>query len=313
MSLRDHDVNTLAVWLSPEFMIPAARYYGLDIVRNVLPELLEDVIENPNMLAVIGAEQAYKDVRGMIRSYLSFVRQRDKVGQNLELAQALRVMGYAGNFQRVVPMNLTDWRRSASKIWSQPAPTPGCIRLKVDDSLTGKMGAFLVQTVSQMMIDRPELNRSFMQGRVWIRETPHVMVTTRVGEDKVSSFVIDGSKGTLKEVHERMYAAAKKAIKAERHELSFLASSLMDRWAESGVITSSASAMVSDVGGLGVPEGMSALAGFNGLPIGFTIGELVKGVVPIWANLDHRCFDGSHCGTIYRYLRESLEKFQGVK
>jgi len=306
--MRAHDINTLAVWLSPEFLTPLARMYGLELARNLLPHLLEEALDNPDMLAVLGAEQAYKDIRGMVRSYLSYVRKRDKVTSDLELAQALRTMGYAGNFQRVMPMDLTDWRKSAAKIWKLPASTPGCVRLDLDELPSERfMLAFLVKAVSRMMRTFPELNRAFLQGRVWLRETSHVMVTTRLGADKVGSFVLDG-RGSLKELNAKLFAATKKALKTEKHELSFLASSLMDRWAESGVITSSACAMVSNVGSLGVPEGMSALAQFNGIPLTFTAGEWDKGVVPVWVNADHRVFDGDHMGRIYSHLKEEARQ-----
>lgn len=314
MSLRDHDVNTLAVWLSPEFLIPAARQYGLELAKTLFPNLLDDALDNPNILAVLGAHDAYRDVRGMIRSYLSYVRKRDGVKHNLELAQALRTMGYAGNFQGVTPAELTDWRRSASKIWRSPGPTPGCVRLETTGILPPKLiGAFLVQTVSQMMVEHPNLNRAYLQGRVWFRETPHVMVTTRVGDDKVSSYVLDGCKGSVKDVNAKMFKATKNALKAEKHDLSSLAASLMDSWTESGVITSSACATISDVGSLGVPEGMSALAEFNGIPLTVTAGRWSNGIVPVWINADHRCFDGDHLGFIYTYLEEAIAKFGGVK
>jgi len=311
MSLRDHDVNTLAVWLSPEFMIPAARYYGLEIAK-LLPDLLEAALDTPNILAVLGAENAYKDVRGMIRSYLLYVRRRDGVKHNLELAQALRAMGYAGNFQKILPANLTDWRRSAAKIWKTGGLIPGRIQLKTYGKLAPKYTtSFLMRSISRLMIERPDLNRAFLQGRVWFRETPHVMVTTRIAEDKVSSFVIDSSKGSLQELNEKIFKATKNAIRAEKHELSFLAASLMDGWAESGVITSSACATISDVGSLGIPEGMSALVEFNGIPITVTAGKWVEGEIPVWINADHRCFDGSHIGVIYKYLQKEMDELGG--
>lgn len=310
-ALRPCDLQTLLGWLSPDYMIPAAQEAG--VARAVelwgAEEAVRQAADDPRFLAVLGAHEAYLEVRAQIRSYARYVRWREGArARDLGLAQALRRAGYMGNFQVVYPFPLTDWRSTAWSFWPRgEGRIPGDMQVPVGAASQRLVDLACVKAISECLRAVPEVNRALLQGRCWRRVDTHVMLHLMPAPEQVRSVVLDAARLSLPTLRRRLSQATKAIVRAERSELKPFSDELLQLWAKPGFIGSPAGAMISCVGSSGVYKGKAALlADVNGIPLAFTVGRVENGYVWITADVDHRAIDGPQMGHCYRFLEKRI-------
>lgn len=283
MALRPADLRYVAHLLSPDWILPAARALGGGDV-------------------VLGAEPAWAEVRAQLREYIRFVRLRDDRGASLELALALRAMGYAGRFQPVLALE-DPWRPVAMDIFAGGrGETPGMTApIPVHGLKASEVQNRVIAAVARMLQLRSDTNRAILDGRVWGRMSPEVMVNeeSRKWSGPRSYVVRESDPAKVRSARSR---ARRALYQIEGHELQPVGRQLMRAWAKVGYIASPAGAMVSCAGLRGWP----ALAPFNGIPLAVQIGPIVTGSVTLYVAIDHRAFDGSVDERIYEALEEGV-------
>lgn len=294
MALRPADIRTFAHWLSPDYLIPAAKDHGEG---------------DP----VLGAERAYMEVRGLLRNYARFMAWRDRGPvAGLGLANALRAMGYVGNYQPVVPLEEeSDWRRTACAFW--PDGVGGRIRGYVDVEVgkanDAKVYRSVMRALARVLIETPQANRAVLQGRVYQRTSEEIMLHVEGRADEVRSVILNPLGMNDRMLKRRLWRAFRGAVSAENHHLRPVAGMLMRAWAKTGFIASPAAAMVSPVGSVGVKMGTACLVPANGIPLSITVGENRDGVASIGLEADHRAFDATACGKIYEGFESLVPEY----
>lgn len=299
--LKTADVNTLGLWLSPDFLVPLARHHG-------------------GGCPIIGAQQAYKDARGLIRSYSKYVRWREgrRGEKDIGLAQALRALGYAGNFQRVVPLRDPSlFRKTAFSFWPKGigGDVLGVVEIKVGDASEKQVRTATIRAVSQMLAENPELNLAILDGRVWQRRSPEVMLNVAI-RGEIRSAVFSAAKKTPKEIDSYLFRAMRKLVKIESHPLRFMTNQLLELWAEyynetgTGYIASVAGAMLTFIPAVGGIEayGWSRLCLFNGIPLSLNVANSGRGTIKICTTPSHLAFDGQTIANGYAFLQERIPK-----
>lgn len=310
-TLRPHDLQTILGWLSPDYLIPAAREHGIPAALELWgsEETVRQTAQDPRFLAVLGARAAYQEVRTQIRSYARYVRWREEVSaRDLGLAQALRRAGYLSNFQPVFPFPLTDWRTTAQVFWPQgEGRIPGDMRVYVGDADQKQVDLSCIKAISECLREVPEVNRALLQGRCWRRSDSHVMLHLMPAPEQVRSVVVDAARFSLPRLREWLSRAIKSMVRAERSELKPFSDELLQAWARTGFIGSPSGAMISCAGSSGVYKGKaSLLTEANGIPLAFTVGRVEDRHVWITADVDHRAVDGPQMGRCYRFLEKRI-------
>lgn len=262
---------------------------------------------------MLGCLDAWRLARAEAREYLRYVRWREgRAGQrDLRLAQAFRAMGFPGRPVPVDPSPRTEaFRELARAIWpdGQGALAPGCVEIPVGGASGARVQRAVVRAVSRWLRAFERLNQAILDGRLWERRDSRVMVHLRVRGD-LQSAVVDAADLSDRGLLRSLARARRKMEAVWEHPLRPLGVELLLRWARDGrPLWSPAGAMVSLVGTAGVPEGQAPLAlRLNGVPLTVTVGEVRGGRVRIWANPDHRAFDGEDVGSLYGFLREEVQ------
>lgn len=303
-------------WLcSPDYMIPRAKKYGLELVRDAYPEYLDLLLEDSNFLAVMGAFQAGKDSRNSIRSYLRYIRHRDNIKiVDIGLASKMRKAGWLGSFQRVdLLTDLTEWRDDTKAIWPNGN---GIITSKLTIPIEQpgyKVDVAVVKALSEMLVRYPRLNRAFLQGRAWQRYDGHLMINLEPKREQVRTALIDASNLSFEQTSAKLTKSVRNLIKAEkeyRKEAKVL-DTLFKRWCKTGFIASPAGAMVSLVGTKFLPatgaEGQAALlTNVNGIGIGVISTYSSPNECVLWAGFDHRLYDADHESKYLIHMQERV-------
>jgi hypothetical protein len=299
--LKTADLNTLGLWLSPDFMVPLARFHG-------------------NGDPILGANQAYKEVRGLIRGYAKYIRWREnKRGEkDIGLAKALRALGYAGGFQRIVPLRDPSlFRKTAFSFWPKGTggDVLGVVEIGVGDATEKQVRAATIKAVSQMLAEKPELNLAVLDQRVWQRRSPEVMLNISI-RGEIRSIVFSASKKTLKEIDSHLFRAMRRLVEIEGHPLRFMTNQLLELWSEyynesgTGYIASVAGAMLTFIPAVGGIDayGWSRLCLFNGIPLSLNVANANKGSIKICTTPSHLAFDGQTIANGYAFLQERIPK-----
>lgn len=292
MPLGEADVRTIAAWLSPEYLIPAAREHGDgDPVR--------------------GAYDAYREVRGLIRNYARFVAHRDgERVAGLGLGLALRAMGYLGGPQPLGEEIRSDWRATAEATFTDAnCAMTGEVVVGVGNAPRTRASLAAMLAVSRLLVFHGgKVNRARLQRRVFERTSPEILVHVETEPDEIRSVMLVPAYVHPPHRLGRRWLRALRGLKRlEDHWLRPLASQLLRAWGSAGFIHSPAGAMVSLVGAAGVQRGWAPLFPANGIPLAFTVarcgGDLVLGLTA-----DHRVLDASACGLAYTFLQEEVPR-----
>lgn len=307
--LRPEDEDYLAFLLGPEYLLPRARAHGARAAADHWSDherLLDEMIEDTRWVAVLGARQASLEARAAIRRYAGFIRWRDKkTARDLGLARQLRTAGYVGGFQPVLPTAETPWRRTACAFWDRPAPMLGVRRFRLSQGNLGRhLEARIVHAVSTMLVKLPELNRAWLQGRLWQRTTGHVMVHLEPAREQVRSILVNAQRWRPGPLRRHLRRVTRDMIAAEKHELSSFVDRVLRAWAPHGFIASPAGAMLSLVGGKGgIVEGHAPLlTDVNGVPISLVAGREEDGWLTLGAEIDHRVMDAHQMSLMWKFL-----------
>lgn len=303
--MRKSDIHTLATWLSPQYVTLCAKEHGLQIAKDLFE--IEDLIEDNDWLAVLGAERAYKEIRGLIRSYITFVKYRDNItSRELELALALRAMGYVGNFQQVLPLPQTEWRKTAIHIWPSTQNIPGVIEIPISGIVPkSEIKYAVLKTISQMMLEIPKLNRAVLKNKVWQRTSGHVLMTVETGTDSIETILVNPSVTSKDKLRKEIFKALRRMKKIEKHELRPIAFQLLREWQTLGFIASPASALISFAEG--IETGWGPLCN-NGIPLTISVGRKDSHLT-LAASVNHQVWDGSFAGECYTYIKTNLPRY----
>ena len=297
--LRPSDIQTLGFWLSPDFMVPLAETYGAG---------------DP----ILGAGQAYREVRSLIRSYATYVRWREgKRGEkDIGLAKALRALGYAGGFSRVEPLSApTLFRKTAFSFWpgGVGGDLLGVVEIEVGDHTEKQVRLATIKATSQMLAEIPELNVAILDKRVWQRKTAEIMLNVSI-RGEIRSSVFSAANRTLKEIDRHLFRTLRKLVEIEKHPLRSMTNQLLELWAEhyndtgTGYIASVAGAMITFIPAVGGIDayGWSRLCLFNGIPLSLNVANAGKGTIKICTTPSHLAFDGQTIATGYAFLQERI-------
>lgn len=296
MPLGEADARTIFHWLSPDYLIPAAEEHGQgDRVR--------------------GAYGAYREVRAMISEYSRYVAWRDDEPRaNQGLGWALRAMGYLGGPQVLGEQVHADWRATAEATFTDAScAMMGECEVEIPSGsgpiLQQKVNLAAMMAISRMLTFHAErLNRARLDGRVFQRFSPEILVHAEVEVDELRSVLVSPARVAPDRWRRTWLRALRGLTKLEAHWLRPLASQLLRAWGASGFINSPAGAMVSLVGSAGVPRGYAPLFPANGIPLAFTVGRARGGRCVIGMTADHRVVDGVACGLAYDYLEKEVPR-----
>jgi len=326
--LDEKDLQTVFGWLSPEYLLQCSKEHGIKVASSMIchpydgtasqdkiENLLELILTNPRILHVFGALDAYKEVRSQIRNYIRWVRVRDGIKtRDIQLALHLRIAGYVGNVQPLTLLDgISSWRKIASKLWADGSGTiPGEVEILVEGASQKDVDAAVIKAVAEALFLNDSLNKALLQGALWQRHTPHVMVNLAPERESVKSLILDPVNLSLKDIRKRIWKSVRAFIKMKDSPLKSLSDVLWESWLEWGLIHSPAGAMISCVGSKGVYKGFSSLlTNFNGIPAAFTVGQVRNSRVWVSGNFDHRVFDADHCGKFYRFLEKRVPELLG--
>lgn len=294
--LKESDLRVLGLLLSPDYVIPAAREYGMGDV-------------------ILGGPLAFKEVRGLVREYCRFIRFREKKSvRDLDLAQSLRAIGWVGKIQPITPIPATSFRKVALAAWSSSvaADIPGGIWVKTGKHTKQELDRAVLLSLSLIFKAHPELNRAFLDGRVWQRHTPEIMLNLEIGEGAVRRIIFDSSGWSDHDMKIFLFRSIKRLFKIEKHPLRQISDELLSGWAESGFISSPAAAMVSLAR---TPMGWAQFFPANGVPIVVQVNDVNRTIMEkafIGVRIDHRVFDGSHAERFYEQLELQVERHLGT-
>jgi hypothetical protein len=298
-------VRLLATILSPGYVREAAREYGLGDL-------------------VLGAEAAYHEARGAIRAYLRHVISRERraivrevpegprreaaiLAAKREARRALAALGYRFHFQRLSRQIWTPWRKLAFSCFDPAgAGIDGFCRLVFDRDVS-ENPALIVRSVlralADLLRDEPALNRAILDGRVWERTSPEVMVHAELAPDQIEPVVVSVAGCSDEEVGRALRAQLRAALESARHELAPIGHALMGAWVEAGFLASPAGAMMSDATRSGITHPRPALVPGNGVPLAVAVGTPIGREVWVGIVADHRAGDASLWGRVHKELR----------
>lgn len=242
---------------------------------------------------VVGAPLAFKESRALCRNYLRFVRQRDKIKTiDLKPAQALRACGFAGKVPTLKPSDRD--RKVALSMWEFPVSIPGFMTMDISDPWE------IVPLVGHFFIENPDLNLSLLDGRIWNRQSPEVMVNIP-NDTLTQSVVLDVSQMSKRELKRALVGARLKFNAAKDSELFPVGQQLLSEWLRVGMVTSAASALIAVYPVDAV--GWGALVPGNGIPWSFCISR--KGIS--W-QADHRVLDGIDTARFVKFLERRFSQ-----
>jgi hypothetical protein len=295
------DLRTVLTWFGPEWIIEAAKDYGTG--------------GDP----VFGAVMAFEEARRLARRYIHYIRLRDEVRvADLKLALLFRATGHSPGLREhkhVIPMPENDWRDTAMGwMWPDgPGLIPGGVPVITGSATQAEVNRATILAVSRMLHEHPEWNRAILDGRLWQRRTPEVMVHAGLKTERIRGMIFACHDRDMSWLKHRMTRAIRAILTTERHELlpgvtaAQIGVAMMRRWM-GRFIASPAGAMISLAPK--VPQGWAALVP-NGVPLAFTVCE-VGGVDArrtwITATVDHRAIDGDAAGKMYQFLRREVPR-----
>ena len=250
----------------------------------------------------------------------------------------------------------TAWRKMATVIYDRPtdARVFGSLEVEVDAALafiakrreegvkltiTHIMTAVLARSLS---FDTPTLNCFVRRGRIYPRKDVSIMLAVDVGGKDMSGVRIkDADKKTVTEISAELIARARKhegkdqsAMVRKKDSLAKLpfplrrAAFAAIRWGvyEAGLNLRFSglhedmfgSAMISNIGTLGLNTGYPALMPAGNLPMVVAMGKVerkpvvrdeqivIRSILPLSGTFDHRIVDGHQVGVIAQAIRDRL-------
>jgi len=280
--------------LSPDYMWSAAKEYG-------------------DGDAIKGSRKAYAETRKLIRLLVNQARETekqaqglDKLPRDLELAFLIKSLGWPifAQVPELVQVKDEGWRRLAAAFWPQGTPINGGFYMEVGEADFSEVYEAALIATSRMLHDFPDMNRSFLDGRVWQRADSLVMLHFEI-RTGIVSMVMDAHKRDMPWVHKKLRKGLRTAVKFSKTEMTKYSTQLMIEWAGAGFLGSPAGAMVS--GAPGIEQGWGALVPCNGIPLVICVNEPIDGRVYIGVTPDHRVFDGNVAKTVHGILRYHIE------
>jgi hypothetical protein len=160
--------------------------------------------------------------------------------------------------------------------------------------------------VTQLLTDQPALNRAFLDGSVWQRSTPEVMLHAEIAADDIRPLVFNAAHLADTELQRLLRKEYKRTLQMVRHPLAPVGHQLLRDWVEAGFIGSPAGAMISTPGRVGVEVGLPVLIPGNGVPLAVAVGALQGDECTLGIVMDHRVFDASHGGEVHQYLKREV-------
>jgi pyruvate dehydrogenase E2 component (dihydrolipoamide acetyltransferase) len=253
---------------------------------------------------------------------------------------------------------LTGWRKIANALWDAPSDPQvyGVLELDATPALTfidraRAHGLHVTPThlvgraVAQALTAVPDLNVRLVGSRTVSRDSIDVFFITAVakGRDLTGVKIAEVDEKSAVEVarelrdrsqrmktgHDPDFARAKRTMDSLPRPLlrlalkasAWLAGDHARGISALGVeATPFGSAMVSSVGMLGLPIGLSPLAWMYRVPLLVLVGEImdkpvavggrveIRPILPITATIDHRYVDGAHLGEALHAFREYLAR-----
>ncbi len=152
------------------------------------------------------------------------------------------------------------------------------------------------------------MNRAILDGRLWQRTTPEIMLHVQVAPDQVDSVVLDAGALSDRELRSKLREEYRRLKRRRAHRYASVGDQLVREWLRVGFLVSAASCMVTDLGSVGIESGYSAIVSGNGIPLAVAVGKVIGGSVTIGTTIDHRALDGSHAGQIHWYLKEAVPR-----
>lgn len=286
--MRRQDQQLIAQVLHPDSVWSAAEEYGEG---------------DP----VLGAPQAYKEARTMVRDVVYAARKREKLGKDLGLALMMRNLGLAAPNERVQVKIMPDhnnWRKTACKFWPGGGPMMGGLTVETNLSFE-KFYRKVIKITSQMLVEEPETNRAVLDNRIWQRLDGNVMIHFEI-DGEIRSMVFNPGYKLNPWIDMKIRRGMKAALKIGKTQLVPLMNYLMQEWAERGFLISTAGAMVS--GAPYIPMGWAPLVACNGIPLTICVNRIQDNKCFIGITPDHRAFDGAACNKIYWYLEKNLDE-----
>ena len=282
-------MRVIGHWLSPDYMIPAAKAYHRD--------------------PVLGAPSAYREVRDLVRQYIRFCRWRDGEREfSLTLAQAFRALGWVGVPQRVERASrpedaTTEWRETALVIWDgSRGVIPGhTAPIPIHGKRQGFVNRAVLRALGKFFEHHDQFNVSVLRDRIYHRLQPGLLTNVEPKSGGVASYLLRPEDSDAA-VHAQMRRATARLAEISDHPLRKLGFLLLRGWAKHGLIYSPGSAMVSLAG----IRGWAALSPFNGIPLAIQVGPVEEDTVTIFATIDHRAYDGSFARILYGYLEHEV-------
>lgn len=287
MSIKKTDLSVLTTLLSPEYLIPLSeRYGGGD--------------------AVLGAKEAWQDVRAACREYIRYIRWRDQItSKDLELALLFRSLGWIQNHQHVIQVPPSEWRETAKDLWPTGGEITGEIQVNTNGFSQSVIDKASIIALSNTLKRIPSVNRAFLQNRCWQRTTPEVMFNFEL-RGEVRSAIFNASGRDIDWLERKITRALISAKRVQKHELSYIGPQMLREWSQYGFISSPAGAMIATVGLAGVYKGKAPLIDCNGIPISVVVGKVVDDRVWLTFAIDHRCIDGRAAGRLYQSMAKEI-------
>jgi hypothetical protein len=276
------------------------------IYRLLYPARIKRLSREHHNLAVLGALDAYREVRGEIRAFLKYLRARGALGlRDLKVAQALRAMGYVGNIQDVYYDS--EQRELAQAMWPNGQVISGDVLIPVFEQDQAKVDRAVIRLCSKFLVDFPKYNKAYLDGAIWQRVTSEVLLNLGI-RGNIRSVVIKPMTWTDKEHRKQNTRMLKRLLQIEQNDLRELSEELLIEWMEEGFIVSSAGIMVSCSSSIGTYNGTPPLVRSNGIPLSVLVHKIRDSQVCVSLSFDHRVFDGEVAGAFYNYLEENLLK-----
>lgn len=309
MRLTVAEVRLLAAILSPGYVCAAAREHGIGD-------------------RILGAEAAYREARGAVRSYLRHVIARERrrielchpVGPERadaladakrEVRRTMEALGYRFTFQRLTGQIATPWRRLAFACFpAAGAAIDGFCELDLGTYRpdTSRLARTVIRALSRLLRERPALNRAVLDGRVWQRSSAEIMVHAEVGPDQIEPLVVDASSLSDAQTASALLGQLRQVLRAIRHPLYPVGAELTRAWVDAGFIASPAGAMVSDATRSGITHPLPALIPANGVPLAVAIGAPRGPQVALGIRADHRAGDSSLYGEVHEWMRSEVPR-----
>lgn len=292
--LNTPEFQIIVQLLGPEYFWSAAQNYG-------------------NGDAIRGAPEAYDETRKIIRRLVNQARERERkpgerLPRDLEFALLLRSLGWPlfAKVPELKEVKDEGWRKLANAFWPEGTPINGGAFAEVGDVGYYDVYVATIKAVSIMLKEHPETNLAVLDGRVWQRDDPNVMVHFEVRDD-LRSMIINAHDKEMQWIERKLRKGLRSAVKFSKSDMGKVSTQLMCEWARAGFIGSPAGAMIA--GCPGATWGWGALAPANGIPLVVCVNKVTDdhkcyiGVTP-----DHRAFDGKVAATLYDYLIPKIEE-----